>query len=535
MTQEEIAVFKQSILDAIENYVNIKLSDLPTMKSDIAVVLGNGTKEGNKLKIRNAEYDNIMSVGNIVFPENSIVYTLAPNGQYNQLFILGQLSDTPANIVGGTIDIGNGAFTVDEDGNVDVTGTVNFSDKLLVDNQGNLSITDGTIDISGKFIVEEDGSVTITEGTINLGTGNFVVDSNGQVTIKSGSINIGNGSFVVNSSGQVTASNLNITGGGITLNNGKFVISNDGTLTLKDNLNRIACRLSTSGVVCGLASNTTYTSMDYRGLSSGTYFADNINLTGEPFRLYGGMISGGYTVDGLDQYLLSGSDYEVATWGTAPCFYMFVETPDGGTTKHTVITVPSSEILNYTLDIQLPYVNFSGIPTFEYGANFPVGSTAFFRGSTISYGTESHNGVAYFNNTVYDSNGGTVFVSDRNAKHDIETLDLKESTDFIMAQNPVKYRFNEELSNSNRYHHGFIAQEVKETMGENDWGLYIDQAIKEEDNDSNYTKGLRYNEFIADLVATCQYQQKEIEQQQEKIEDLQSQINELKALIQNKE
>ena len=71
-------------------------------------------------------------------------------------------------------------------------------------------------------------------------------------------------------------------------------------------------------------------------------------------------------------------------------------------------------------------------------------------------------------------------------------------------------------------------------MGESDWGVYIDQTIKDDDNDdTNYTKGLRYNEFIADLVATCQYQQKEIEQQQEKIDDLQSQINELKSLIQN--
>lgn len=519
MTQEEIAVFKQSILDAIENYVKIKLSDLPTMKSDIAVVLGNGTKEGNKLKIRNAEYDNILSVGNIVFPENSIVYTLAPNGQYNQLFILGQLSDTPANIMGGTIDIGNGAFTVDEDGNVDVTGTVNFSDKLLVDNQGNLSITDGTIDINGKFVVEEDGSVTITEGTINLGTGNFVVDSNGQVTIKSGSINIGNGSFVVNSNGQVTASNLNITGGGITLNNGKFVISNDGTMTLKNNLNRIACRLGTMGIECGLDSHIDYACLGDRGICAGSYTADNNYWTGEPFRLYGGMIGCGYTVRGLDQYLLSGSDYEIVTWGTAPCFYMFVETPDGGTNRKTVITFPSSESTNSSLDIQIAKVNFTGEPTFE--------------GSAIFYGTETHNGAVYYNGTVYDANGGVVFVSDRNAKRDIESLDLKESTNFIMSQNPVKYRFNEDLSNSNRYHHGFIAQEVKETMGENDWGLYIDQAIKGEDNDTNYTKGLRYNEFIADLVATCQYQQKEIEQQQEKIDDLQSQINELKALIQN--
>lgn len=71
---------------------------------------------------------------------------------------------------------------------------------------------------------------------------------------------------------------------------------------------------------------------------------------------------------------------------------------------------------------------------------------------------------------------------------------------------------------SNRYHHGFIAQQVKETM-KDDWGLFIDKKINNDnyetqvsDENGNTTKeltaryALRYDELIADIVATVQSQ-----------------------------
>ncbi len=103
-------------------------------------------------------------------------------------------------IVGGTIDIGNGSFQVDNQGNVTIKrGSININDKFVVDNQGNMTAINGTFtgDING--------------GTIDIGNGSFVVDSTGNVTIEKGSINI-NDKFIVDSDGNMTAINGTFTG-----------------------------------------------------------------------------------------------------------------------------------------------------------------------------------------------------------------------------------------------------------------------------------------------------------------------------------
>lgn len=107
--------------------------------------------------------------------------------------------------------------------------------------------------------------------------------------------------------------------------------------------------------------------------------------------------------------------------------------------------------------------------------------------------------------------------SDRNVKKDIKALEIERTADFIYSLIPSEFRMKD--GTSNRLHHGFIAQEVKEKMGNSDWGVFIDKKI----NDDNYEiqvsdeKGniakeltaryaLRYDELIADLVATVQSQ-----------------------------
>lgn len=97
--------------------------------------------------------------------------------------------------------------------------------------------------------------------------------------------------------------------------------------------------------------------------------------------------------------------------------------------------------------------------------------------------------------------------SDKRLKNDIKQLDLEKSYKFIQLLNPVRYKLNN--GTSDRYHHGFIAQEVKEAMGDSDWGVYIE--------DENGIKGLRYEELIADLIATVQFQDKRISELERRI------------------
>lgn len=119
----------------------------------------------------------------------------------------------------------------------------------------------------------------------------------------------------------------------------------------------------------------------------------------------------------------------------------------------------------------------------------------------------SFNGGVHFYSNVYDANGGTQFISDRRKKRNILDLAISKAKSFIMALKPVKFKFTEEISESNRYHHGFIAQDVRKAMPE-DWGLYCEDK-------ENDTIGLRYHELFADMVAVIQDHEKRIQ----KLED----------------
>lgn len=117
-----------------------------------------------------------------------------------------------------------------------------------------------------------------------------------------------------------------------------------------------------------------------------------------------------------------------------------------------------------------------------------------------------------FNDDVYNSSGGTQFISDKRKKRNIKALAIKKAKAFIMGLKPVKYKFKKGISKSNRYHHGFIAQDVKEVMPE-DFGIYCE-------NKADDFIGLRYDEFIADMVAVMQDQEKRIEKLENEVKSL---------------
>lgn len=119
----------------------------------------------------------------------------------------------------------------------------------------------------------------------------------------------------------------------------------------------------------------------------------------------------------------------------------------------------------------------------------------------------SFHGTVSFYSSVFNSAGGTEFISDRRKKRNIFNLAIKKARSFIMGLKPVKYKFTKDISTSDRYHHGFIAQDVKKAMPE-DWGIYCE-------NKDFDRIGLRYDEFIADMVAVIQDHEKRIQ----KLED----------------
>ena len=101
--------------------------------------------------------------------------------------------------------------------------------------------------------------------------------------------------------------------------------------------------------------------------------------------------------------------------------------------------------------------------------------------------------------------------SDKEIKKNIQSLDTQKSSDFIYALNPVEYKYKD--GTSDRLHHGFIAQELHDSM-QSDWGVYCDANI---DTGEKGGKSIRYEELIADLVATVQSQNERIAELEKKL------------------
>ena len=168
MATNNMKLIKEAIQETTETYVDQYMKNATFVKTEIGVVIGKGSHKGNKITIKqdkmgvqkNPIYDDIMSVGNIIFDDGCVVYVFIPNGQYNNMFILGQLDDTPANIKGGTIRIGTPnakgeyPYTVLSDGSLKI-GTPNANGEYPYKVS-----PDGGLDIGyGKFTVSPTGSV----------------------------------------------------------------------------------------------------------------------------------------------------------------------------------------------------------------------------------------------------------------------------------------------------------------------------------------------------------------------------------------
>ncbi len=116
MTQNEVSIIKNSVIDATEAYVEARLSVLDFVKTQIGVVIeytrGSDKKYYHKVRCNATSqtegivYEKVLSVGNIPLPAGSVVFLIAPNAQYSNQFILGKLDTTPAHIEAGSIRLG---------------------------------------------------------------------------------------------------------------------------------------------------------------------------------------------------------------------------------------------------------------------------------------------------------------------------------------------------------------------------------------------------------------------------------------------
>lgn len=145
------------------------------------------------------------------------------------------------------------------------------------------------------------------------------------------------------------------------------------------------------------------------------------------------------------------------------------------------------------------------------------------------------NGGAYLGTTSYRWNTGffvnTITQSDEKTKDNIKELGDKE-VEFILSQTPVSYTLKNSDSENPRKHMGLLAQDVSKVAKDiaiGDLSMYQAAAVDGDGNEIPYSDdldesqlswGLNYNEFIAPLIKTVQYQENRINELEDKINRL---------------
>jgi hypothetical protein len=579
LTKNQINTIKKSILDAVMTYCDIKIANAQYAFTEIGVVTDTDyIHYTNTVNIKGAIYTGVLSVGKIVYPKDSVVYCFVPNNQYNNMFILGKLDASPANIEGGEIHIGETGkqnddgsmkyyFNVDDNGNVEITqgsinlglnndGTYNFS----VDNDGNMIARDGyfTGDIVGSSIKSSDGTFEIDENGNIIGAdivgssfsstnGTFEIDKDGNITgadisgstlsgdtISGGSIEIGNESgdyyFGVDTNGEVTIVGANISG-----------YATDGEVASEISVLPHTISLSTGDGSGGITitmydengnSVSSDTSTMYLWATNIKFDADHrLELNAGEFVFSGGNFSldasGNATFTGtVNSSALALGEIEVAqayvsqTSGRTSCFFPRGAAFGGG---YDDPDISISSDGNGIITSHLVITNgSSGITSGRFYLG-DIGTSNYHIGSE---------GAGAFKSLSTDD--GTVSKSDKKEKTHIKYLsEDNKIKDFIMSLQPVEYKWKD---NGERTHLGFYAQDVQQeslsTIG--DTGLYCAAHYEKDDNgepiDIGYTSdtpdeelswGLRYTEFIAPMVSMIQMQQKQIDELQSQIQQLQ--------------
>lgn len=544
MTKNQINTIKKSILDAVMTYCDIKIANAQYAFTEIGVVTDTDyIHYTNTVNIKGAIYTGVLSVGKIVYPKDSVVYCFVPNNQYNNMFILGKLDASPANIEGGEIHIGETGkqnddgsmkyyFNVDKNGNVEITqgsinlglnndGTYNFS----VDNDGNMIARDGyfTGDIvgssikssDGTFEIDKDGNITgadISGSSFSSTNGTFEIDENGNIkgadivgstlsgdTISGGSIEIGNESgsyyFGVDTNGEVTIVGANISGYAtdgkvaselavlphtISLSTGNG--SGGITITMYDeNGNSVSSSTSTMY----LYANNIKIDSDHRlEVNTGEFVfkGKNFSLDENGNATFTGTVSASQIQGDLVLSKITYNGYTVATADQL----LLGSTPTcyfpNGAIFGNYGTIIYDGISTTSLLVS------SGIVATDVTTShltITSGRSCLQDGSLYLgqiYGSYSINqlGNGHFNQ-VWTSDG-TVSKSDKKEKTHIKYLsEDNKIKDFIMSLRPVKYKWKD---NGERTHLGFYAQDVQQealsTIG--DTGLYCAAHYEKDDN-----------------------------------------------------
>lgn len=158
-----------------------------------------------------------------------------------------------------------------------------------------------------------------------------------------------------------------------------------------------------------------------------------------------------------------------------------------------VVVTGNGAKLTYNGSVSQVAVSAGGVGLVSNGTTYYVGVDSFYNASDCDLGSSLNPwGQIYANNS-------TISTSDANKKHDIEDLDARY---VLLFDNLILRRFKFNNGTSNRYHPGFISQEVETALKLS--GLDTQEFggfVKDADKNGNDLYFLRYEEFIPILAA----------------------------------
>ncbi len=165
--------------------------------------------------------------------------------------------------------------------------------------------------------------------------------------------------------------------------------------------------------------------------------------------------------------------------------------------------------------------NYYGEPTHLIGAS--SGSSTIFIGNHDIHNQDTETICLNATNIYYTGNAPQAISSDRRIKSNISPIE--NPVELIKNLEPCQYNLAD--STSERKHFGFIAQQVNDILSKTtgDAGLFVKMPAEDGvevdfDNEETYLCGLRYDEFIAPIVATIQDLYKQVDTLKEEIKEL---------------
>lgn len=403
------------------------------------------------------------------------------------LYIKGVI-DAVGGIFRGSLEVGGStAFRVDAQGNLKIGGTAtnpNFS----VDANGNLVANSGTF------------KGTVYGATYKDNNGNIMMNSSQQFKsdyLSLNGINVGNGQFVVDSAGNVSVSGSIKMGAGSSINWAQ-VTEQNATMSL-----------------AYIQANNAF---NYAGVA--------YDEAGNAYDL------------ALDAYDAADYAYDLAYENRITDKKIF-DVLTGGGTRFGIFSDSSTN----RLYINANYIRSGTIDADIVTLGSGWGGFACTQGSTgisVTYGAKMYgsdedyyfiatnagvrmqapdNGITITNNVISASEEITVS-SDRRIKNSI-SYDMDKYSGFFMSLKPSFYRFNK--GSSQRFHIGFIAQDVEEALLNNglktsDFAGFVRCAGAHDVHDQYLDQCyLRYADFISLNTYMIQKLYREIEQLKEKL------------------